>query len=476
MRLTALLFFCALAQAQFPPDLKIGLGLNQNPSGYAEHNGEAFVGFDPNDPSSVNAGFNAAISTLSPNGTLIISRGTYVIGNSGGAIIFTNFTGHIIVEPGAQLVFTDNTQPALLFFGGSPVVTGLNLTYQTLPTAVTGVYVVVFRNTQNAVLEDSHIVGSGGVGLQFADSVRPRVHNVTVTNTMLGGVQIQNCQNAEIDGVTTDTTGDDGVAFISYINDSTQYMGATAANIRVRNTKGRGIKVAGLSNVEVTGFVVDGTAGSAVICLTDSTYGTSTPSGVVFGQGAIRNVGTITPLSGSPSGIEFENVGSCSFNNIQVIGSASAAAAVPGVAGSAPAGEILLSNIRVTGAGSAQAADGFDVGAARLTISGSSAEFVPGIGFNFSGGGVLRASDLTAFNVSLANTTHEAFWFGGTGFSSVSNLTLIDTQSFPTAYVIGGSAGQTGVLDGAITHFANGMSPTYAFPAGSFDIFDVHNK
>ncbi len=474
MKPSALLFLlpAAAAFAQFngaPPVVTLNF---QNPVNVYGGGGS---NIDLNNPDDVNVKFTRALATAGPDSTVILASGTYMMGNSGGPVLVNNFNGHLIFQAGAKIVLTDNTQTGIIFTGGSPHVTGMNITYQNLPTTVTGQYMAIFRGTQDAVLEDAMIVGSGAVGLQFVDSIRPKLHNVVVTNTMRGGVQIQNCRNASIDTLSTDSTGDDGLAFINYTSDPNPWTGATATNVTINNSQGSGIKVAGQSDVTVDGFVVDGTSGSGVFCLTDSAYGTANADRTSFNNGIVRNAGTVSPASVA-SGLEYRNVTSCSFSNIQVFGSASTTIAVPGVAGSAPSGSVVLSNIRVAGTGTQSGADGFDVGAGLLSISNCTSENAPGTAFSFSGGGVLKASNLTAMNASQSNSLHQAFWFGGRGFSAANGLVIVDTQSFPTGYVIGGTPAQTGVIDGVITHFSNGMMPTYAFLPGTIDLYNAHSR
>jgi hypothetical protein len=423
------------------------------------------------------AAFVSAFSAAGSTGEVVVPPGTYLIDNSGGPLSVTGFSGEFNLVTGSLVKFTDNAHEGLHFTSGAGArIIGLHSTYQTPATSNINVTEVVISGTQDTILEGAIIESASAVGLQIIDSIRPKVHDVLVLNSLRDGVQIANCSNAEIVNLTTENTGDDGLAFINSLNDSNNYTGGTATNIIVHNSKARGISAAGQSDVVVDGFLVDGTAASGIICLTDTAFGTRTPDRVRFNDGIIKNVGTIALQgSGNQFGIEFGDVASCSFSNIQVIGSSAATVAVRGVSGSAPTGQISLSNIRVVGAGTISGADGFNVAAKLLNINDCIAQNSPGYGFYFAGSGTLMADSLTAINVSQSNILHRALWFGGTGFSAVTNAKVIDTQTTPSGYIVGSTGGQTGVIDGIITHI-NGGSPLYSFPLSTFDVYNSYNR
>jgi hypothetical protein len=433
-------------------------------------------GVDLTNTDAVLRGFNAAIAGAGSTGTIVVPPGTYWIDNRGGALTFTDFNGTIRLENGATLLFIDNTKEMLRFNGGSPHVFGLHAAYQTPPTQVTGIYGVIFNGTTDAVLEDATVKYSGAVGLQVIDSVRPKLHNIRVSNTLLEGVQIANCQDTQIDTLSTENTGDDGLAFVNYANDpDAAFTGGFATNINVRNAGGYGIKDAGQSDLQVTGFVVDGTSASGVISLSDQVFNTSIPDRVAFSNGIIKNAGTVAPLRDIRSGLEYGGVAGTKFSNIEVIGAS--VGGVPGVRGIAAQGTITLSNIRVRGGSASAPADGFDLAAGTLYASDCSSESASGMGFNLSGnvlkvsnlsamnssstgfnfgGGTLTANNLSVINVSQADPQHRALWFSGTGLSMVNGLTVIDTQTIPTGYVIGSeTSAQRGQLTGWLFELAN---------------------
>ncbi len=194
-----------------------------------------------------------------------------------------------------------------------------------------------------------------------------------------------------------------------------------------------------------------------------------------FGNGIIRNAGTLTPLAGNQYGIEFNGVNGVIFENIDVYGSSTypTGANARGVSGyapynaaSAPLARVVLSNIRVIGAGTYSTYDGFNLNANLIEISNCVAQFIPSYGFYVTGALNVIAQGLTAYNTSTQNSLHRAIWFennngnGTVGPGSVlaSGLKVLDTQSTATGYIVGGytggsgSTGQVGVIDGVIGH------------------------
>src|SRR5262249_1968993 len=147
--------------------------------------------------------------------------------------------------------------------------------------------------------------------------------NVVVVNSLADGVHFANCQNAQITSLTTENTGDDGLAFTNTASDSHNYTGGLATDIAIHNSKARGIAVAGQSDVIISGFIVDTTSSSGIICLEDTAYNTRVPDRVRFANGVIKNAGSLIPMGGNQYGIEFSRVNGATFENIDVFGAAS---------------------------------------------------------------------------------------------------------------------------------------------------------
>ena len=228
--------------------------------------------------------------------------------------------------------------------------------------------------------------------------------------------------------------------------------GGTARNIIVRNSKGRGIAVAGQSNVVVDGFYIDGTASSGVIVLNDTSFNTRVPDNVRIANGVIKNAETVAPVDSNRDGILCAEAAGCSFANIEVI--------APTTFGfrSQTSTRVTASNIRVRDNGQS---DGFNIyQTSQVELSDCHAENIKGYGFFFGQTPSVVADNLTAINVSKSSALHRAIWFENGARILASDLKVIDTQNPATGYIVGAyqdtAYTQRGVLHGVLYRIENG--------------------
>src|SRR5579883_1608147 len=275
---------------------------------------------------------SAIVSALNsgPN-TFVFPTGDYRIDNSAGPLVIANFSGKLQFNPGARLVCTNANNMCVQFTFGSPKIDGINIAYTSPATYRTDNAVgLFFYQGSDQQLTHATVTGSGGPAIQFQESVRPSASNITISNGMADGLDFFNCQNAVVTNLQTETTGDDGLAFVNYSRYQ-DYNGGTANNIRVNNSNARGITINGASNVTVSGFSISNTTNAGVMCNTDTYYATRTGNNNLFTSGIVVSPGTYRPswssrpngINGLPFGIEWSmpaNQGSCTFQNIVVSG------------------------------------------------------------------------------------------------------------------------------------------------------------
>lgn len=407
---------------------------------------------DGSDPGDTTAAFNQAFAA-NPSGEIVIPAGTYALDNSQGPIQVNRFSGVVTVAGSATLVFQDPTQGGLYFNGGTGArIYGLTATYQTPPaTRSESAMALQFSQTTDTSLNEVNITSSPGAGILFYESVRPKVRNAVIQNTLADGLHFANCQNPQAINISTNNTGDDGLAFVNYAA-SANYTGGSASNVTITNSASRGISVVGQSNVIVSNFTVNTTASSGILCAYDASYQTRIPANVSFSAGLIQNAGGAPNPVGNNYGIEYNGVGSCSFSNIQVMQSAGR-----GVAGMAPNGSISVTGVQVQQNSSGEAFSFNQT--AQVSLSASEADNAAAYGFYFANCGNVTVNGITASNVSLLSGLHRAIWFESNQSVVASGLTVIDSQSSPTGYVVGtydGGVSQSGLVNGVTAVLANG--------------------
>ncbi len=279
--------------------------------------------------------------------TIVIPPGDYLIDNSGTPIVVRNFSGRLVMEPGARFIFTDDTAKGLHFEGGTGAeIDGLRTTFETLPSnRITPRECIQFIDATDTIVRNANIRGSASAGLLFGRCIRPSAEGVVVENTMADGLHFANCQDANADNVLTVDTGDDGLAFLNY-RYLPDYSGGAATNVTIRRSKARGIAVVGQRDVVIRGFSVEGSACSGLYCAQEASWDTRVPSEVRFVGGTVKDAGRLEGIPGCDrDGINYANVRSVAFRDIEILSPANR-----GVAGVSPEGEVTLDNVRVEGA------------------------------------------------------------------------------------------------------------------------------
>lgn len=377
-------------------------------------------------------------------GEIVVTPGTYLIDNSRGPVIVYGFGGTLRFEDGAQFVYTNSNESGISFGGGTGAkILGYRGTYRTMPgTRINDHQQLGFYQTIDTEVDGAVIQGSPAAGILAFQTTRAKISDTTIIGTMADGVHLANTQDTQVTKLTTRDTGDDGLAFLNY-GMFMDYSGGTASDISIYNSKARGITVVGQSNVSISDFRVESTSSSGILCAADPNFNTRVPSSVRFSGGSIVNAGTLKPLGGNQFGIEFFHQESCSFSNIEVVGSGDR-----GLGGVAPNGRVSVQNVRVSGNGSNEAFAFHQT--SLVEISDSTAQTVPSYGFYFSQVGTVVARNLSAIDVSQNFSLNRAIWFDGVNTITASNLSVIDRKDKPTGYTVG--AGQcTSATRGSIS-------------------------
>ncbi len=392
---------------------------------------------DGTHPAQTTAAFKNAFSE-NPSAQIIVPPGVYAIDNSSGALMVTNFTGELRFQGQAQMVFNTPGRGGLWFSGGAGAhIYRLRMTYSQPPSVrVNNEEALKFLNTTDTLLSDVSITYSPASAVLFFQCVRPKVMNAVVRQPLADGTQFANSQDPQIVNFSADHPGDDGLSFVNYANFSDS-SGGTAENITVTGSAAHGISVLGQSNVVVSGFVINGTSASGLLCGADPAYNTRASAGVRLAHGIIQNAGTVAPVGTNRYGIEFSLQSSCTFSDIEVQGSAGR-----GVGGMAPSGRVRLSGIRVSGNLSGEAFNFYQT--QLVEVSDSTADTSPDVGFYFNQCNTVVANNLTTINVSRTNPLARAIWFDSDHLISGSNFSIVDTQSTATGYVVG--SGQSSVV------------------------------
>lgn len=126
-------------------------------------------------------------------------------------------------------------------------------------------------------------VNAPQTGAIFMGCSDVHVRDFHAESTLADGLHFNACRRVSVDGHTAVNTGDDGLAFVTYYDDTDIWQDAaggpfnqpsvgawsndqsTASNIIVNNSAANGIRLAGSRNVAISSFSINGAAATGVI-------------------------------------------------------------------------------------------------------------------------------------------------------------------------------------------------------------------
>ena len=386
---------------------------------------------------------NANLST-----SIRFPAGDYLVDNSSGYLVLANFSGTLNFDSHARILCNTSSNGCLELSGGTGArIKDIRVGYTSVPTTRTFGLALFISQTTDTLVEGAVIETSPSAGILCDQCIRPHVSHAMVSGTLADGIHFSNCQDAKVSDSTTANTGDDGIAFLNY-SSSPNYTGGQAINVTVRNSQSRGISVVGQSDVLITNFLIDTTSSSGALCAYDSSFKTRVPDRVRFSHGVIKNAGTLIPAIGNRYGVEVADVSGCAFDDIAIYGSRDRS-----FSGSAPAGQIAISNIYSNGGTS-----GFNINSTKtLIMSNATAEASTDYGFFISTSGTALVEGIKTINVSQgASSLHRAIWFENNSYFRAHGLTVIDLQSTATGYIIGEYNNTSGVATGIQSQISAG--------------------
>jgi hypothetical protein len=262
----------------------------------------AQFGLSPSNTATQNR--QALYNALSGSNEVVLGPGDYTVENDPalGFIVLEDFSGSLTMHEGARFVFTNTRGRGFeLHSGEGAKFYNLSATFTTLPPERVGSQeLFYFERTTDTLIKDADINGSAAAGLVFGGGIRPVVDGGLIRNTRADGVHFANTRDARAVGVTTDTTGDDGIAFVSY-GGGAQGIGGYVSNITVKKSEARGIAVVGSAQVLIENFRIEDVRTSGILVAQEDFYNTPVPYNVTARNGTIINPGQY-PGHGHPHG------------------------------------------------------------------------------------------------------------------------------------------------------------------------------
>jgi Right handed beta helix region len=404
------------------------------------------LGISPSNTAAQNRTALLALEAGTQN--IVFKPGDYNVDNAAGQLYLGAFSGHWYFTKGARFVFADNSKGGIKFQNGtSPRLENVVLVYANDgPTRVAGQDALNLYNVTEPVLVNIRVENSPAVGILVEQCTYPRISGIRIFRARADGLHVANCANAHVSDVYTETTGDDGLAFLNYSWD-TDLSGARADLITTKDSGARGISVVGQRDVEITNFDIDGTLGPGVYVAYESTYnGTGAtarvPRNVRIVHGTVRNAGAFSgyrhaPMSDKHGISVFSNHATiamdCVLSSIKVLSATYKGAYL------ASTGKTILENVRIVSAGTR----GIDVEGTETQILDCVVESSAEQGFVSYNSKYIFAAGLSLRNTALTGGSNLAIHLQNAASSpnattevQATGVHIIDTQEMPTGYKV----------------------------------------
>lgn len=268
------------------------------------------------------------IDALGPGDTLTLDPGVYA--HSG--VLHIRAPGVHINGNGATLQATNDLTSSVQVLADGVVLENVNLTAATSGKRWSGTDQHKLLVTGDDVtLRNISITGSAASGIFLFGANNFVIDGATVRETRADGIHITGgSSNGRVSASTTQATGDDGFAVVSY-HDAPPSSGIVLDSPVVNGTNwGRGVAVVGGSQISVRGVRINGTSGAGIYIATEgSEYVTQSVNGVDVSGGSVtdanRNPGVVQGAVLVYSGNSGEQVNDVDISDITISGTAPSA-------------------------------------------------------------------------------------------------------------------------------------------------------
>ena len=281
------------------------------------------------------AALQAKFDALRPGDTLTLDPGTY----QHGGMLYVNVPGVKINGNGATLEATNPGAAALVLQADNVTLNNVNLTAPVgLPRSDgTNQTMLVFGNN-GITVSGVNITGGSSAGMYIPHASNFRIAGVSIHDTAADGIQLTaGSSNGQLNNVTTERTGDDGIAVVSYVGGPAVGMChdiIVNSPVVLSNNQARGLVVAGGDRITFNNINVANTSAAGLFIGSQAAFFTGSTTGVSVNGGTINGanytafpMGAVTVYSGSPgqtvanvniSGLTISNTPATAGQNIGI--------------------------------------------------------------------------------------------------------------------------------------------------------------
>lgn len=275
------------------------------------------------------AELQARLDALKPGETLELVQRVY----AHNGVLTVRVPGVRIDGRGATLQATNDETSALLVAADGVQLTNMTLTAPTEGKRWSGLdqHKLVLRGNQ-ATVDHVTIIGSAASGVFVSGVDGFRIDSVTIRGTRADGIHLTaGSRNGQVVNVTSDQTGDDAVAVVSYTADSETCHDINISQVRVASTRwGRGITVVGGSRIAIREFDVANTNAAGIYIASEGEpYFTQSVADVTVVGGRVTGANVNTDIVQGAvlvyAGNAGMNVRNVAISDLDIVGTAPSA-------------------------------------------------------------------------------------------------------------------------------------------------------
>ncbi|MBI3212958.1 MAG: right-handed parallel beta-helix repeat-containing protein [Mycobacterium sp.] len=232
----------------------------------------------------------ALFDGLKAGDTLTLESRTYQ--HSG--VLKIRVAGVTIIGNGAVLESTNDATSAVQILADNVSVSNLTLTAPLTGTRYDSLdqhKLVIIGD--GVTVSDVTVNGSAAAGVFVYGASHFTLNRVTVRNTRADGIHMTNgANNGSVNGAVVESSGDDGIAVVSYADAPTCHDIVVDSPTVNGTTWGRGLSVVGGDDISFRNINVSKTNAAAVYIATESSYNTRSVNNVEIVGGTITGANT----------------------------------------------------------------------------------------------------------------------------------------------------------------------------------------
>jgi hypothetical protein len=244
---------------------------------------------------------NCISAAIASNGTVIIPKGVFKV-NTG---LITTGSFSMRGQGEQSVIFSSDFSHNILQITASGCFFRDFKLKSNATVRSSSQYGLCTSNCNRILIENVFVEGCNAAGIINFNLQQSKIIGCDVRNNLADGIHITDRSKfVYVAGNHLNNTGDDGIAVVSYLSNTSTCENIVIEGNIVKNSKARGITHIGGKTVIIEGNIIEGTSSSGILVNEDTGYGTYAPQNTIIKGNRIVDVGYYNTRRGNQIGIE----------------------------------------------------------------------------------------------------------------------------------------------------------------------------